>query len=963
MLGLYYLYLCFTVLVEHSFAHVILPYVIETAAQNLRSKREASCGGDVDVRGGSEEIKLVTEIFNGTEFYKNNEDCTWTVKTLPDHIMILRSDYFSLEQSDNCIWDYVEITEGGAAGTPSRFCGWDPMKYITVSNEITLRFKSDVSYEDDGFKFVVESKQRDVDVSKCDSSIIGGDDSRIMNNVEVGKGCLYRIQAPGDKVIELNLKMLDFGSAACDDESIVVYKGLSTQGEPLGKICSGTKHGIQPYHVNMLFIEYRNLLQQEGERFTIEYSFVEDVFTPAPVPPTTPSPVGGNNDCSGMYKGIKTDSGDLIYAAPEYENNKECIIVVRNTQLPLHVVQIEFLYFDTEDSDNCMFDSLKIMSGERADSDALGGPYCGVSLHGRTFLTSGNSLRLEFKTDESIALRGFKARISFVPYKDCTCEENQICIRQDHEKKCIRGQQCRVNTCQNGGTCKKTGSTQKCYCPAGFQGNDCSQSDGELSSDMWFTTAPGDRALKRGDSYTEQCAVKVRDEERVEYEWTFNGAEIEAYNRRTGFGSHPGGVLQIDKFTDELEGQYSCFAKTSSGTAEHTFEYRIVEDCDVRIYPGPQTESKRINENALLSCHVDSRAKAVRWKKDGVYINFENNTKFKKLVNNYLQISDVRPSDSGIYRCEAEDNNGCYSYKEGTLTVVDVKPLNKYCGISLHDEYTINSRISKGSEAKPNEHPWHVTLRSSGGSSRHIAFCGGTLISKRYILTAAHCVTQFEENEQIGVPFTSENVVILLGTTNCLLTGDETTRTFKSFIVHPNYGNQAKNDNDIALIELDSPVYYTDSIRPICLEKADYNDRVFFEKRTSKLPVPSKATGCGMTKESGGFVEKLQVVHIPYVYREECEESLGDHKDNFNDRMFCAGSKIAKGGDTCSGDSGGGLVMSTETRWVQTGIVSWGLGCDVDMHYGIYTDVGRFYDWIEGVTHFSEEEMSNFLTL
>ena len=44
-----------------------------------------------------------------------------------------------------------------------------------------------------------------------------------------------------------------------------------------------------------MVIEYRNTLQQEGERFMIEYMFVEDNFTPAPVPSTTPSPVGGNN--------------------------------------------------------------------------------------------------------------------------------------------------------------------------------------------------------------------------------------------------------------------------------------------------------------------------------------------------------------------------------------------------------------------------------------------------------------------------------------------------------------------------------------------------------------------------------------------------------------------------------------------------------------------------------------------
>ena len=64
-----------------------------------------------------------------------------------------------------------------------------------------------------------------------------------------------------------------------------------------------------------------------------------------------------------MYKGI-TD-GILVYTAPLYENNKECVVVVRNELLPSHVVQIEFVYFEIEDSDNCMFDSLYLRSGER----------------------------------------------------------------------------------------------------------------------------------------------------------------------------------------------------------------------------------------------------------------------------------------------------------------------------------------------------------------------------------------------------------------------------------------------------------------------------------------------------------------------------------------------------------------------------------------------------------------------
>ncbi|XP_060600376.1 peroxidasin homolog pxn-1-like [Ruditapes philippinarum] len=173
-------------------------------------------------------------------------------------------------------------------------------------------------------------------------------------------------------------------------------------------------------------------------------------------------------------------------------------------------------------------------------------------------------------------------------------------------------------------------------------------------------------------------------------------------------------MFKIDDFSDELEGQYSCFATTSGGTAEHTFEYRIAEDCNVRIFPGPQPESKKINEMALLICRVDNQAKEVRWKKDGVYIDYDKDDRIKKMANNYLRILNVRMQDAGVYQCEAEDENGCYSYKEGNFHVVDVNSFKSYCGISIHDEAMVSSRISKGSEAPPGMYPWHVTFRTRG---------------------------------------------------------------------------------------------------------------------------------------------------------------------------------------------------------------------------------------------------------
>ncbi|XP_060563793.1 uncharacterized protein LOC132723137 [Ruditapes philippinarum] len=338
------------------------------------------------------------------------------------------------------------------------------------------------------------------------------------------------------------------------------------------------------------------------------------------------TPIG---DIDGSFKGNNTENGINLCTESKYKNNKQLAVAVCNDNFPRHVVQIEFDYFDMENSDDCIFDSLNLLllTGDREECSGI-------------------------------------------------CKDNMECI-QDNTEKCIRGKYCDINTCQNGGTCIKNRSNEKCYCLKGFKGDDCSQRAGEFPHNIRFISAPVDRTIKRGQGHVEECKVEVQYREEVEYNWSLNGSLIDPYSKKTGFGTHPGGILQIDDFSNEMEGQYTCVATTLVGKANHTFTYTIAEDCDVRIFTGPQSEIKNINEMTLLTCHVDPRPKEVRWKKDGVYIDFPKDYRIKKMANNNLLISNVQLSDEGVYQCEAEDYNGCYSYKEGKLQVVNLKPLEK----------------------------------------------------------------------------------------------------------------------------------------------------------------------------------------------------------------------------------------------------------------------------------------------
>ena len=182
--------------------------------------------------------------------------------------------------------------------------------------------------------------------------------------------------------------------------------------------------------------------------------------------------------------------------------------------------------------------------------------------------------------------------------------------------------------------------------------------------------------------------------------------------------------------------------------------------------------------------------------------------------------------------------------------------------------------------------------------------------------------------------------------------------------MHDKYGDAAYQDSDIALIELSSSVEYTPDIRPVCLQEAEYIEKAFFGRMMMTF---GKVAGCGENWRKGRS-QDLQEISIPFVDRLDCEDKFDEfrHKPNvrlppnfrLTDQMFCAGNDVKRVGDTCKGDNGGALVMVARNRWIQTGIVSFGMGCDKG-NYGVYTNVGKFYDWIRNITKFHLEVFEN----
>jgi len=240
-------------------------------------------------------------------------------------------------------------------------------------------------------------------------------------------------------------------------------------------------------------------------------------------------------------------------------------------------------------------------------------------------------------------------------------------------------------------------------------------------------------------------------------------------------------------------------------------------------------------------------------------------------------------------------------------------------------QFSPDHKIVGGNEVEPpHSIPFQVSLQLTEWGDWH--FCGGSLLTDRVVVTAAHCCY---ETDLAGVK-------VMAGKHDLYAEEDsEQAAGIASAVIHPQY-DPYTTENDICLLQLDTSMKITsavDVVRPA----------VTGEQFTGT----ARVSGWGTLEDGGVAPDMLMSVEVTLKEDSVCRAVYGE--EAVVDSMLCAGDT---GKDACQGDSGGPLVCrkgETGEFDVLCGLVSWGLGCGRDGYPGVYTEVAYFKDWIDSV--------------
>uniref|UniRef100_A0A8D2DMW3 Metalloendopeptidase n=1 Tax=Sciurus vulgaris TaxID=55149 RepID=A0A8D2DMW3_SCIVU len=492
----------------------IMHYARNTFSSGCRSLHHSSrfacaaCG---------ETLQDTTGNFSAPGFpngYPSYSHCVWRISVTPGEKIVLNFTSMDLFKSRLCWYDYVEVRDGYWRKAPllGRFCGDKvPEPVVSTDSRLWVEFRSSSNILGKGF-FAVYEATCGGDINKDAGQI---QSPNYPDDYRPSKECVWRITVSEGFHVGLTFQAFEIERHdSCAYDYLEIRDGPTEESTLIGHFCGYEKPEDVKSSSNRLWMKFvsdgsinkagfaANFFKEVDECSRPEHGGCEQrcVNTLGSYKCTCDPGyelAADKKTCEVACGGFITKLNGTITSPgwpKEYPTNKNCVWqVVAPVQ---YRISLQFEVFELEGNDVCKYDFVEVRSGLSPDAK-LHGRFCGSETP-EVITSQSNNMRVEFKSDNTVSKRGFRAH--FFSDKDECAKDNGGC---QHE-------------------CVNTFGSYLCRCRSGYRlhenGHDCkeagcahkiSSAEGTLASPNWPDKYPSRRECTWNISSTAGHRVKL----------------------------------------------------------------------------------------------------------------------------------------------------------------------------------------------------------------------------------------------------------------------------------------------------------------------------------------------------------------------------------------------------------------------------------------------------------------------